>query len=241
MTEAQAQEFVNLCRIEIDNQHQFDDFSETCADEALLEVGKSGLPEQKSERSGGIIREKKEHIDEQSPIKGVQGPKQSLTKDQRSFGNRMQMMSYSSLNQFHFGAMHVALKALFPSTVDVDGFDESQMKDALEIDNSEYFFRLKILTLNEFGAGTDADVHVVLIDSRGRETNEIDLDLIKCEAAIQNEKVVAAGGLPQQVTLDLFERGSYDSFMIRPLIQEKFRPSDISSIKGNPHERDVSC
>jgi hypothetical protein len=241
MTEAQAQEFVNMCRIEIDNQHQFGDFSETCADQALLEVTKSGLPEEKNERSGGTMRERKENIEEHSPIKGVQGVKHSSKKVQNSFGNRMQMISYSSLNQFHYGAMHVALKALFPSTVDVDGLDDSLFKDALEIDNSEFFFRLKILTLDEFGAGTDADVHVILVDSRGRETNEIDLDLIKCEAAIQNEKIVAAGGLPQQVTLDLFERGSYDSFMIRPLIQGKFRPSDINTIKGKPHERHVSC
>lgn len=241
MTEAQAQEFVNACRIEIDNQQQFDNFSETCADQALQEVSKSGLPEQISERSGGTMRAKKENIEEHSSIKDDQDWKHGSTKVQNSFGNRMQMITYSSLNQFHFGALHVALKFLFPSTADVDGFDDSHFKDDLEIDSSEFFFRLKILTLNEFGAGTDADVFVTLVDSRGRETNEVSLDMIKCEAAIQSEKVVAAGGLPKHVTLDLFERGSYDSFMIRPLIQGKFRPSGIRTIKGKPHERDSSC
>jgi hypothetical protein len=230
MTEAQAQEFVDLCRIETDGQQQHD-LSEMCVDPASQEVSIGGIPEQKDERSGSTALE---NFEEQSLIKGFKGMKHGTPSVKNAFGNRMQMISYSSLQQFHFRALHVALKFLFPSVADIDVFDDSQGVVALEIDDSDFFFRLKILTLDEFGAGTDADVFVVLVDSRGRETNELTLDLTMSESAIQNEKLVSAGGLPEKVTLDLFERGSYDSFLIRPLIQGKFRPSDISSIKGDP-------
>jgi hypothetical protein len=145
----------------------------------------------------------------------------------------MQMSSYSTLSQFHVGAMHVALVSLFPRTADADAVAADDQVDDVDVDDSEFFFRLKVLTLDKLGAGTDAEVFVILVDSRGRESNEIYLGNEKSELAMQNEKIVAAGGLPLHVTIDLFERGSSDSFMIRPLILGKFRPSGISSIKGD--------
>jgi hypothetical protein len=129
--------------------------------------------------------------------------------------------------------MHVALVSLFPRTADADAVAADDQVDDVDVDDSEFFFRLKVLTLDKLGAGTDAEVFVILVDSRGRESNEIYLGTEKSELAMQNEKIVAAGGLPLHITIDLFERGSSDSFMIRPLVQGKFRPSGISSIKGN--------
>jgi hypothetical protein len=166
-------------------------------------------------------------------MKGVMNILQSRKSNNRNpFGNRMQMNSMLTLGQFHSGAFHIALKSLFTHEEDIDIVKDSQDDGDQVVDESEFFFRIRVLTMKMIGAGTDADVCVTFVDGRGRETNEIVLDLSKSELVLQNEKILAAGGLPDQVTIDLFERGSYDSFMIRPLILEKFRPSSIVAIKG---------
>jgi hypothetical protein len=231
MTEAQAQQFVEMCCVELHkNSLNGDDNPENSASEYALQARASSTAAPADDASGSDL----ENVGlKRSPHFGVKGALHRQSSVQSSFGNRMQMGSYSTLSQFHFAALHVALVSLFPSTADVVALAADDQVDDLDVDDSEFFFRLRVLTLNELGAGTDADVFVILVDSRGRESNEIYLGTDKSESAMQNEKIVAAGGLPLHVTIDLFEKGSSDSFMIRPLVQGKFRPSGISSIKGD--------
>jgi hypothetical protein len=232
MTEHQALRFIEMCAFELLQQQQLQDvesLGQSSNDSSQVAIIPSvPRPDDRSPNIDDLNAGTKKSTN--GRLKNALLRKDSV---QTSFGNRMQMSAYSTLSQFHSAALHVALKSLFPHTADVDVLSSDDTTEDLEIDDSEFFFRLRVLTMNELGAGTDAEVFVILVDRRGRETNEISLDIDKSEVAMQNERVVAAGGLPRHTTIDLFEKGSSDSFMIRPLIQGKFRPSGVTAIKGN--------
>jgi hypothetical protein len=230
MTEDQAQQFVEMCALEQQQQLHTQSRQGESANELAHGLAALSIPKQEDNTLSIDDSNSGSKPVSSARLKSALVRRESV---QNAFGNRMQMSSYSTLSQFHSGALHVALKSMFPHTADVDVLASDDNVDDLEVDDSDFFFRLRVLTLNEFGAGTDAEVFVILVDRRGRETNEIALDMEKSELAMLNERVVASGGLPQHITIDLFEKGSSDAFMIRPLIQEKFRPSDISSIKGD--------
>ena len=247
MTEAQAQQLVQLCRVEQQQQEQ--EHLQQQQHEDVSEVSESeseecGVTADELTQVASVVR-MPQHIEPQSRVHKPQAASMILSmlsqpsathSRPNAFGNRIEMNSYSILSQFHFGALHVALKNLFPHTNDIDVSAEAEERLDDGVDDSEYFFRLKVFTLDEQGAGTDADVYVTLIDVRGRETNEVHLDLPKCELAIENEKIINSGGVSQQVTIDLFERGAADSFMIRPLTAGRYRPVDIKQIRGNVYK-----
>jgi hypothetical protein len=233
MTQEQARLFVEACAVAAKEEHRQPPEREMAC-EPSEDASICGVGEQDDEQSKSI----RQDVDSPGYSSAVsEGLKSVLrrrkTMSQNPFGNRMHMNSSLRISQFHFGALHVALKSVFSHKASIDAVKDSADSDELVADDSEFFFRLKVVTLNRLGAGTDADVFVILVDSRGRETNEISLDLSKSELVLQNEKLIATGGHPAQVTIDLFEKGSCDSFMIRPLIFNKFRPSDIKSIKGD--------
>ncbi len=243
MDENQAQQFVDACRRFCEDQQlqqqqeqqgRAASFSTSIRTiDAAEEASAYGIQSQDSESSqkdSQVALSQNYQRDHSERLRSVL--QRRNTSARNPFGNRMQMNSYVTLSQFHLGALHVALKSLFTHSLDADVLKESDEVNDMVVDDSEFFFRLKVFTSDSFGAGTDADVFVVLVDARGRETNEITLDLSKCELALKNEKIHAAGGQPDNVTIDLFEKGSCDSFLIRPLIRGKFRPADIASIKG---------
>jgi hypothetical protein len=239
MTEEQAHALVEMCRLQVVEDEQPQDAASLARNQSD-ELGKDPT-------DANCRVEQKElslqHNDQNhqtshrvsATAKGLMNALQSHKANNRNpFGNRMQMNSMLTLSQFHSGAFHVALKSLFTHDADIN--ISKQLQDDGDgdqfVDESEFFFRIRVLTMQTVGAGTDADVCVTFVDARGRETNEVVLDLKKSELVLQNEKILAAGGLPDRVTIDLFERGSYDSFLIRPLILDKFRPSSIVAIKG---------
>ncbi len=242
MDEDQAQQFVDACRRFCEDQQlqqqqeqqgRAASFSTSIRTiDAAEEASAYGIQSQDSDSSKknnqvALSQNYQGHHSER-----LRGILQRRNTTRNPFGNRMQMNSYVTMGQFHLGALHVALKSLFTHALDADVLKESDEVNDMVVDDSEFFFRLKVFTLDSLGAGTDADIFVTLVDARGRETNEITLDLSKCELALKNEKIHAAGGQPDNVTIDLFEKGSCDSFLIRPLIQGKFRPAGIASIKG---------
>jgi hypothetical protein len=233
MTQEQALRFVEACTLATKEQQRLSPERDETS-EPVEHASICGVRDQDYEQ----LNQSNQVANSQSYPSAVSGGLKGVllrrkTISQNPFGNRMHMNSSLTISQFHVGALHVALKSVFFHNSSIDAIKDSAYSGELVVDNSEFFFRLKVLTLKQIGAGTDADVFVILVDSRGRETNEISLDLSKSELVLQNEKIIAAGGHPEQVTIDLFERGSCDSFMIRPLIYDKFRPSDIQSIKGD--------
>jgi hypothetical protein len=231
MTLDQAHRLVELCNVESLRLHQQQHPSSQSGPAAtcpLQTSNESEVEDNDSEKSKNSVPSfRKPQV-----VAELSAPRR-VSSVNRAIDRRVQVASSSSLIQLHFAAMHIALKSVFALTASVDVLSSwEDTSGQPDFDESEFYFRMKVITLNEMGAGTDADVFVTLIDELGRETNEVELDISKCELAIQNQKIIATGGIPQQTTIDLFERGSCDAFMIRPLIQRRFRPSRIRSIRG---------
>jgi hypothetical protein len=235
MTEEQARLLVETCRLQVVEEEQQQHAASLVRNQSD-ELGKDRTIAKLEQNYPSLQHNDQNHQTSHHAsvnMKGVMNVLQSRKANNRNpFGNRMQMNSSLTLSQFHSGAFHVALKSLFTHGTDINIVKHSQDDGDQVVDESEFFFRIRVLTMKTIGAGTDADVCVTFVDARGRETNEVHLDLNKCELVLQNEKILAAGGLPDRVTIDLFEKGSYDSFLIRPLILDKFRPSNIVAIKG---------